>query len=170
MNNVIFRNIIRFVVLVLLQVLVFNNIEVFSYITPYIYVLFILLLPFEISRTWLLIIGFLLGFTVDIFSNTGGIHTAATVLMAYVRPWIQNSISSRQEFDQSVQPGINNQGFVWFFLYSLILISIHHVFLFYLESFQWGYFFQTLFHAILNVFFTLFFVICFQYLFYRKSQ
>ncbi len=168
MINLILRNIIRFIILILFQVLVFNNIHVFSYITPFIYILFVLLLPFETPRWLLLLAGFALGLTMDVFSNTGGIHTAATVLIAFVRPWAQNAISSRQEYEPGIQPGIKNLGFKWFFSYSLILTSIHHVSLFYLEVFRFTDFFQTLYHALLNVVYTMVFIIIIQFVFYRK--
>lgn len=168
MTNLILRNILRFALLILFQVLVFNNIQVFSFVTPYIYVLFILLLPFETPRWLMLVSGFVLGLLIDFFSNTGGIHTAATVLIAFLRPWAQNTVSSRQEYEPGIQPGIKNLGFRWFFLYSLILITIHHVFLFYLEVFRLAGFFQTMLHALLNVLYTLVFIIIIQYLFYRK--
>ncbi|MFZ4059415.1 MAG: rod shape-determining protein MreD, partial [Ferruginibacter sp.] len=77
MNNVYFRNISRFFLLILLQVLVFNNMHLNGYINPYVYVLFILLLPFETPQWLLLISAFLLGFGVDLFSDTMGMHTAA---------------------------------------------------------------------------------------------
>jgi cell shape-determining protein MreD len=164
----VFRNIIRFIILILFQVLVFNNIHVFSYITPFIYILFVLLLPFETPKWLLLLSSFALGLTMDAFSNTGGIHTASTVLIAYIRPWIQNIFSSRQEYEPGIQPGIKNLGFRWFFSYSLILTSIHHVSLFYLEVFRFADFFQTLLHAIFNVIYTMVFIIIIQYLFSRK--
>lgn len=168
MTNLILRNILRFIILILFQVLVFNNIQVFSYITPFIYILFVLLLPFETPLWLLLLSGFALGISMDVFSNTGGIHTAATVLIAYIRPWAQNAISSRQGYEPGMQPGIKNLGFKWFFLYSLILTTMHHVSLFYLEVFRFTSFFQTLFHALLNVVYTMVFIIIIQYLFYRK--
>ncbi|HBH47981.1 MAG TPA: rod shape-determining protein MreD, partial [Bacteroidales bacterium] len=80
------RNIIRFALVVLVQILIFNNIELGGYLNPYVYTLFILLLPFETPGWVVLISGFLLGFSVDIFSETLGMHTAATVFMAYLRP------------------------------------------------------------------------------------
>ncbi len=168
MTNLIFRNILRFIVLMLLQVLVFNNIHVFSYITPFIYILFILLLPFETPRWLMLLLGFILGIIMDVFSNTGGIHTSATVLIAYIRPWAQNTISSKQEYEPGIQPGIKNMGFRWFFLYSLILTTIHHIVLFYLEVFRFSDFFQTMYHALLNMVYTMVFILVIQYVFYRK--
>ena len=169
MNNIILRNIIRFIGLVLLQVLVFNNIEVFSFITPFIYILFIILLPFETPRWIILISGFLLGLSIDVFSNSGGIHTAATVLIAYLSPWAQNVVSSKQDYEPGVQPGIRNLGFKWFFFYSLILTSVHHICLFYLEIFRFTDFFGTLKHALYNVVFTMLFIIISQYLFFNRK-
>jgi hypothetical protein len=170
MSNNILRNIARFIFLVLLQVLVFNNIQVFAFITPFIYILFIILLPFETPKWFRLVLGFILGLTIDMFSNSGGIHTASTVLIAFISPWAQNMVSSKEEYEPGVQPGIKNQGFRWFFFYSLILTSAHHIFLFYLEVFSFVDFFRTLWHAMLNIVFTMVFIICSQYIFMRKNR
>ncbi len=169
MNNVIFRNIARFIFLLLLQVLVFNNIQVFSFITPYIYILFIILLPFETPRWFRLVLGFLLGLMVDMFSNSGGIHAAATTLIAFMSPWVQNIVSSKEEYEPGIQPGIKQLGFNWFFFYSLILTAAHHILLFYLEIFSFSGFFSTLWHALLNIVFTMIFIILSQYIFYGRK-
>jgi len=170
MNNTVIRNIARFIFLILLQVLVFNNIQVFSFITPFIYILFIILLPFETHKWFRLILGFALGLFIDMFSNTGGIHAAATVLIAFISPWVQNVVSTKEEYEPGIEPGIKNLGFNWFFFYSLILTSVHHIFLFYLEIFSLTNFFGTLWHAILNVVFTMVFIIFSQYIFYRRKS
>jgi rod shape-determining protein MreD len=162
MNNITLRNIIRFVVLVFIQVLIFNNISLKSYLVPYIYVLFILLLPFETPKWLLLVSGFFLGFFVDMFSNTAGVHTAATVLMAFIRPFAGNFVSAKHEYEEGIQPGIRALGFRWFFSYSLLLVSAHHILLYYLEVFSFRAFFLTLWHAILNIFFTMLFIILSQ--------
>ena len=169
MNSNILRNIFLFILLILLQVLVFNNIQVFSYITPFIYVLFIILLPFETPRWLALVLGFFLGLFIDMFSNTGGIHAAATVLMAFAIPWAQNIVSSKQDLEGGSRPGIKTMGFNWFFIYALILTTLHHIFLFFLEVFNFSGFFRTFWHAMLNVIFTMFFIIISQYIFYKKK-
>jgi rod shape-determining protein MreD len=169
MNKGIIGNITRFVFLILLQVLVFNNIQIFSFVTPFIYILFIILLPFETPKWLRLILGFLLGLFIDMFSNAGGIHTASTLLIAFFSPRVQSLLSSKEEYEGGMQPGIKNMGFKWFFFYSLILTSAHHIFLFYLEIFSISGFFLTLYHAILNVLFTLVFIITSQYIFYRRK-
>lgn len=83
------RNILRFAVFILIQVFLLNKIpHLHRFITPYIYFLFLLWLPFSVSRQWLLIIGFLTGLTLDYFTMTPGLHTAACLLIAYVRPFL----------------------------------------------------------------------------------
>ncbi|NNF81959.1 MAG: rod shape-determining protein MreD, partial [Flavobacteriaceae bacterium] len=86
MNNTITQNIIRFILLVLIQVLVLNNINFLGYINPYIYILFILLYPIQNNRLLFIFLSFLLGLFVDIFLDSGGVHAAASVFIAYFRP------------------------------------------------------------------------------------
>src|SRR5690554_1934845 len=94
-----------FLMLALAQVLIFNQIHFGGYITPFVYILFIMLLPLHSPRYLLMISGFLLGLTIDVFSNTLGMHAAATVFIAYVRPFILRSISNREE-DRHEYPGL----------------------------------------------------------------
>ncbi len=101
MNNTA-KNIIRFVVLVLLQVAVFNNIQLSGFLNPYVYILFILLLPFETPSWLLLILSFLIGFCIDIFSNTIGLHASACVFMGYMRPFVLNLISVRDNYESDI--------------------------------------------------------------------
>ena len=169
MNNQYIRISLRFVVLILVQVLLLNNIHFLGYMNPYVYILFILLLPFETSRWALLIMAFALGLSVDLFSNSLGIHAAACVFAAYFRPDVMSLITSRKEYEPGVEPSIADLGFQWFLMYSLILVSLHHLVLFLLEVFRFSNFFSTLGHSILNVLFTVLFIILSQYVFYRKK-
>ena len=169
MNNLILRNALRFAGLVLLQVLIFNNIQIFAYITPFVYILFIILLPFETPRWVTLTSSFALGYTIDIFCGTGGIHAASCTLAGFLRPWIQNLVPSKQEYEPGIEPGIRNLGFTWFFLFSLLLTTVHHLTLFYLEIFSFAHFWLTLRNAMLNIVFTMVFILIIQYLFFRKN-
>ena len=91
------QNIFSFIVLILLQVLVLNNVQFLGFLNPYIYILFILSLPVKFPRWITLILGFVLGLIIDIFSNTIGIHAFATVLIAFFRAGIiKLFISSRK--------------------------------------------------------------------------
>ncbi|HNW98931.1 MAG TPA: rod shape-determining protein MreD [Bacteroidales bacterium] len=170
MINIVSRNILRFIFLVLFQVIILNSINLGGYINPYFYVLFILMLPFETPKWLLLISSFFLGFSIDIFSDTPGLHSAACVFMAYMRPYILGVVTSKQEYELGIQPNIRDLGFRWFFSYSLILVSIHHLILFYLEVFSFQEFFQTLLRTFLSIAFTVFLLILSQYILYRPKK
>ena len=158
------RNIILFFVLVLLQVLVLNNIQLSGYLNPYIYVLFIIVLPFETPGWLVLILGFLIGFSIDIFSNTLGINAAATVAMAFARHHILRRLAPRGGFELNAYPDIHSYGIWWFVKYSFILILIHHLYLFYLAVFSFQFFFKTLFLSILNAIVTCGIIVLSQYI------
>lgn len=162
------RNVLRFIVLVLLQVLVFNNIQINGYINPYIYVLFILLLPFETPGWLILLVSFALGFSIDLFAGTIGIHTSATLFMGFVRPLILTLLSPRDGYDPGTFPRVHYYGPLWFLKYAAILVFTHHLFLFYIEVFRFADFFHTLFRVVLSTLFTLLIVFLSQYVIYRK--
>ena len=126
MTIIIFKNIGRFIFLILFQVLILNNIQFNGYINPYLYIYFILLLPFETPRWLLLLSAFLLGLSLDAFTNTFGLNAAACVLMAFVRPFVISAISTGTEFMIGHSTSLKNQGFKWFAYYSITLIFIHH--------------------------------------------
>jgi len=170
MINQTSRNIIRFIFLLLFQVLILNNINLGGYINPYLYVMFILMLPFETPKGLLLISSFLLGLFVDMFSDTAGLHAAASTMMAFFRPYILGAVSSRQEYEPGIRPAIRDLGFKWFFSYALILVSIHHLVLFYLEVFGFSEFFQTFFRALQSIAFTLLLLVLSQYLLYKPKK
>lgn len=170
MTNTIIRNIIRFFVLVLVQVLVVKNIELGRFINPFVYVLFILLLPFETPKWLLLVVSFFLGITIDMFYDTSGMHAAACVLMAYVRPGILKLFSPRDGYEFGTQPSIQYLGIPWFLSYAGILVVIHHLVLFYIEIFRFSEFFSTFFRVIVSSIFTLLLVVISQYLFQRKKE
>jgi len=169
MTSKVFINIIRFLILVFLQVFILENINLRGYINPYLYVYFILLLPFETPGWLLLISSFVLGFSIDTFLGTMGIHTASSVLMAFSRPLVIKAIPSRKDFEPGMKPSISDLGFLWFFSYSLILILVHHLALFYIEVFRFTDFFNTFLRVVISSFFTLLLVIIAQYLFFNTS-
>jgi len=169
MNNLYIKILIRFISLILIQVLIFNNIQFRGYINPYIYIAFILMLPFETPNWLLIIISFFTGLTIDFFSDTLGMHSAACTLAAFTRPGILRFISSPKEYEVGITPSIRDLGFGWFFKYTSLITFIHHMFFFYLEVFTFHEFFYTLSRVFLSSFFTIFFIIIGQYLFYSKK-
>jgi rod shape-determining protein MreD len=170
MISLVARNIIRLIFLVLFQVTILNYVALGGYINPYLYVMFILMLPFETPKWLLLISAFVLGISVDMFSDTAGIHAAACVFMAFARPGVLNLVSSRQEYEPGIQPIIRDLGFKWFISYTLILVVIHHFLIFYLEVFSFREFFQTFFRAVLSIMFTMLLLILSQYVMYRPKK
>ena len=168
MINLLGRNIIRFIVLVLFQVLVLNNIQFSGYMNPFMYVLFILLLPFETPRWLLLISGFLLGISVDIFSDTLGLHASASVFMAFLRPYVLSVISPREGYESGTYPRVFYYGLTWFLQYAVILVVMHHVFLFYFEVFRFSEFFRTFLRVVLSSSFSIAIIVLSQYIIYRK--
>lgn len=136
MYNTLIRNILRFVVLLIVQVMVFDNLQLGSYIHPYIYVLFVLLLPFDTPKWRLLIDAFLIGIAVDIFNGTPGLNASATVLMAFVRPFIIEITSRKSDIEDKYAPTITEMGLQWFAVYALLLLLLHNLVLFWLEAFS----------------------------------
>jgi rod shape-determining protein MreD len=155
-------------VLVLVQILVLNNIQVSGYIVPHFYVLFILLLPFETPRWLLLPAAFALGITVDLFTQTPGMHTAATVFMAFLRPWVLEMSSPRDGYEPGSFPRLYYYGFQWFLRYTVILVLAHHFILFYIEVFRFSEFFSTLLRVLLSSLFSVILIMLSQYFIYRK--
>ncbi len=165
---IVARNIFRFIVVILFQVLVMDNVMISGYMNPYIYLLFILLMPFETPRWILLLSGFALGLTMDLFTGTLGMHTAATVLVAFLRPYLLNLLASRDGYEPETFPRIHYYGFTWFLKYTLLLVLIHHLALFYLEVFQLKVFFSTLLRVILSSILSTSTIVLSQYFVFRK--
>jgi hypothetical protein len=155
-----------FISLVLVQVLIFNQVQFSGFFNPYIYVLFVLLLPLSTPRYLMLISAFLLGFVIDVFSNSLGVHSAATVFVAYVRPLVIRLISNRED-DRSDYPGLNQNKLSWFINYTFIVVFIHHAILFYLEVYTFANFFNTLYRVILSSLFSIIVIVLSQFLVFR---
>jgi rod shape-determining protein MreD len=127
----------------LLQILVMRNVVLFNYAFCFVYLAGVLLLPADMSRMYLLLIGFGTGFVVDIFSNTFGMHAAATVLIAYVRPFFIKYQMESKGIERA-EVGLRAQGLGPFLSYILPLIFLHHALLFFMEMNNFGMIFYTL--------------------------
>jgi rod shape-determining protein MreD len=169
MTSLLLRNALRFVILLLLQVLIFDNIQIRAFLIPQAYLLFLLLLPFETPKWLLLVLGFFTGLMVDLFSYTVGLHAAACTLIAFVRPFAIRTIASRQQYEPGIQPGISGLGFGWFLNYTLLLTAVHHLFIYFMEEFRFTDFFTTLYRAALNIVITAAVIILIQLLISRTS-
>lgn len=151
MNNRLIINILRFVGLLLLQVLIVDNIRLGYYVHPYVYVLFILLLPFNTPRWQLLLLGFTMGFAVDLFCGTPGLNAAATVFMSFIRPYVINSMIIRKDINDNDEPSLSNMGVSWFLIYSTLMLVAHNIVLFLLEIFSLKLFYLAIIQTLLSV-------------------
>ena len=140
--SIYLRNIIRFILLVLIQVLLLNKIPLrwwtnpngFPPYTPFIYPLFLLLLPLSTPVSFLLIAGFVMGLTMDTFMNTGGIHAFACVLMVFFRTQVLTTLMPKRlsEYANSA-PNFKSMGRTPFLTYTAILLFLHHLTYYILE-------------------------------------
>jgi rod shape-determining protein MreD len=168
MINSVLRFGLIFIILVLFQVLLFNNIQFSGYINPYVYIMFILLLPVEISSWLLLFLSFGVGMVIDFYSGSPGMHSAASVLAGFVRPYVLRLISPRDGYEPGAYPSMLIYGFRWFLLYTMIIVLVHHTALFYIEVFRFTDFFRTFLRVLLSSLFTIVFVMIIEL--YRKGR
>ncbi len=138
------KYIIHFIILVLLQALIINNIQVSNYFNPFVYILFLIILPIDINKSLLLALGFIIGISVDVFSDTLGVHASACVFLAYLRPHILSSITNKDDYEPGVSPSIKINGHIWFIKYLFLTTLTHHIFLFIVEVFTFNNFGDTL--------------------------
>ncbi|MDP4283928.1 MAG: rod shape-determining protein MreD [Bacteroidota bacterium] len=166
------KNIIRFSLFILVQVFVLNQIPpLHQLVTPYIYFLFILWLPFKMGRRTQMLLGFTLGFTLDCFTKTYGLHTAPCVLIAYLRPFLINLLISQEGAETNYnEPSIKSMGFTPYFTYLAILTFIHHTFLFFLEALQTGGYFYFIIKSLLSTAISLILILLVELIFPRKQR
>lgn len=159
---------IRFVVLILIQILVCSHINFLGYINPYIYILFIILFPVINNRIAFLIVSFLLGITLDMFSDSGGIHAAACVTIAYIRPQVLKFSFGTIYEHQSVKFGTVDFGSR--LSYITILTVIHHLVLFSLEIFNTSQIILILQKTLFSSIFTIILCVLITIIFSQKPK
>lgn len=167
-NNEFFINSVRFIGLMLLQVLVLNNINFLGYINPYLYIIFILLFPFSGNKSLLILLSFLLGLSIDFFSDSGGVHAAASVFLAYMRPLLLKfSFGVSYEYN-SIK--LSRVQFSERFIYVTLCIFLHHLLLFSLEVFSISHILLVIKSTLFSSIFSVFLVLSSLMLFSKKKQ
>lgn len=166
------KNIIRFAVFILFQVYVLNKIpHLHRFITPYLYFLFILWLPFSISRFGLLIAGFVTGITLDYFTMTPGLHAAACVLIAYIRPFVINILTPKEAVEFSYrEPSPKAIGWTPYLVYVLILSLLHNGYMLFLEWLNFGSFLDFIIRIVSTTGISLLLIFTAEMLFPRKLK
>jgi rod shape-determining protein MreD len=139
--------------LLAIQIVIFNNMNFLGYISPFPYLLYIILYPVNSNRSGLLISSFLLGITMDMFCNSGGIHATACVILAYYRPYIFKFAFGLSYEYQTIK--LNESLTPERFSFILVSVILHHIILFTLEAFQfkfiWDILLRTLFSSIFTI-------------------
>ncbi|WP_121966869.1 rod shape-determining protein MreD [Myroides sp. N17-2] len=168
MNSVAFSNIARFIALLIAQILIFNNIDLFGFINPFPYILFIILYPTDNNKPLFYLASFILGIIVDMFENSGGIHAAASLILAFSRPSILKFSFgiSYQYHNLNIIKKVTKDIFTSLEVFGYITISvvIHHLVLFGLEFFRFNFILEILLRTILTTVTTLLTCILILYL------
>ncbi len=166
------KYILRFIIFILVQQFILNKIPpLHRFITPYLYFLFILWLPFSISRAGLMFVSFLLGLTLDYFTGTPGLHAAPCVLIAYIRPFLINILISHEGAEMNyAEPSIKSMGFAPYSVYALILTLFHHAYLVFIEWMHFGDILYFLGKVTATTGISLLLIFITEMLFFRKQK
>lgn len=170
MNKEFFIRALQFTVLILAQVLIFNKMGVggSEEYVPYPYILFILLFPVNINKNIFLFLSFLLGLFLDIFSSSGGVHTVACTTIAFMRPGILKfSFGTSYEFNTIKFANTELGARLSYFS---ILVLVHHLILFLLETFNFSFILYSLKHTLFSSIYTLLLSILLLALFSKKKK
>lgn len=137
------KYIVRFILFLLLQALVLNHVPpLHRFASPIIYFQFLLWMPFSISRLSLLFSGFALGFALDLFTHTPGLHASAATLIAYLRPFLISIMVPKDTRELAIgSPSWQSMGNLSYFIFTLTLTLFHHTWLVFLEWMTFANFF-----------------------------
>ncbi|WP_109301570.1 rod shape-determining protein MreD [Aquimarina sp. AU474] len=164
MNKDTASHIIRFIVLILVQVLILNHVNFLGSLNPYIYIIFILLAPININKSLFLLISFILGLTIDMFGDSGGVHAAACIVIAFFRPVALRSVFGLSYEFQTVKLG--SIGFGEKLAYVTIMVLTHQIVLFSLEIFNFSHILliakKTLFSSLFTIVITMLVLVLFR--------
>ncbi|OIQ35977.1 MAG: hypothetical protein BM555_03680 [Crocinitomix sp. MedPE-SWsnd] len=170
MNNKWVKYSLIFILIVLIQGLVVNNIQINEYFNPMVYPIMIMMLPFELNAVITMGVALILGVSVDAFSNTFGLHASSALFIGYLRPTIMKYIRPKEGYDTSLLPSIQDMGTTWFLAYVSVIIFAHHLWFFSIEILRFDLFVLILAKTFMSFIFSIGLIILFQYIFYKPSK
>lgn len=170
MNNHWVKYGIYFIFVILLQGLVMNQLQFSELVYPMIYIITILMLPFNVSLLLSILISLVLGVCVDAVSDTFGLHTSASLVIGYSRPYLLKIIRPRDGYDSSLTPTIHDMGKTWFLIYVSIALIIHHLWFFIFEILKFNMIGFLLLKTVLSFVLSLFVILLLQYLLYKPTK
>lgn len=154
MSNLALNNTVRFIGLLFLQVFVLNHLNIFGHINPMVYIVWVFLFPVRKTRGVFLILSFLLGISIDFFSDSGGINAFAITFIAYFRLPILMAVLRRSDLDYT-QFNLKALSANRIILFISILTIMHHFIVFSLEYFSFGEFLTIISNTFLTSIFTI---------------
>lgn len=172
MNSSIISNLLQALAYLLFQIFIGRKLILFDSAFCFVYVGFLLSYSYEVGRVNFMLIAFVYGFVLDVFYDTLGMHTAACVLLAYLRPYLIKLLSARSNLDTDnlSEISIRELNFSWFFTYSLLLILVHHAALFTIEAATLKLLSLSLTKTLFSSLFTLGAILLLQYIFFSPSR
>lgn len=162
MNNSLFKYIASAIGLVVLQILILNNVHINGYFSPFFYIAIVLFLPYGTPKVATLMVGFLVGLVIDLFSYTPGVHAGALVFMSFMQISILPILSPRGDYEPGAIPSVAQYGWGWFLRYIIILTFLHHLALYSLEIFSLSNMSTSLLKIISSTAITLFLLVLTQ--------
>lgn len=169
-SSLVIRHTIQFILFTALQILLMDSLVLYGTVFCFIYIAFLLFLPINISHVFLLFLGFISGFAVDIFYDTMGIHAAASVLLAFLRPHVLNLITPRDGYDTNDSVNLHVMGWGWFLAYAFTLVLMHHIAVFYLEMISFELDWHTIAKIVFSTLYTTLVLVIIQLLFFSVKR
>lgn len=170
--SVLMKNILRFLFFILVQVFVLDKVPlIHQYLKPAIAFLFILWLPFSLSRVALMAVAFIFGLALDYFAGVPGLHSAPLVLIAYIRPFLLNLLLPQQKAEITYSdPSAKSIGIGPYTIYVIVLTFIYHVYLTLIEWLQFGDFLFFIGKVVASTILSLVLIFITELLFFRKVK
>lgn len=170
MNREALGTVFYFILYLLAQVVLFRQLVLFNTAFCFVYVAFILLLPIETNPLALMLVAFFLGFSIDIFYDSLGLHALSLVFIAYLRNYWLATITPQGGYDAGEGPTLAVNGLQWFMVYTLPLVFVHHAILFFTEAGGFGIFWFTLSKVMSSLIFTMAVILLLQYFTFRRRR
>jgi len=169
MNKEIIKYAFLMVLFIVLQEMIFNHINLFGFVNPMIYVAFIFVFPVYKDKTWLLLTAFILGISIDMITNDGGIHAFSLVFVAYYRLLILRFIKGTH-FSEEETINIKHLDSAVQVIWILIIVFIHSFIVFFLEQFSFNRFGNVLLKTFSTTIFSTLLIIIGMQLFTKKES
>lgn len=156
----------RYIVVMILQVLLFDQLQLLGVCHPYIYILCLLMMPITLSHSADMIIGAVVGLIMDIFCNSLGVHTAACIFIMFIRPYLIGAIVNDKD-RLNEQISLRSLGMEALLRYVVILVVIHHLIVFLLAAWNWAHIGFVLVETLVSSLVTISIIIGYNSLRYR---